>query len=568
MARPPAATPPPPPVDRLVWLACAAPLSRIPVVGTQVFYFPDGHAEQCPAPLPDPLPSAHRFFLCTITAVHLAADTATGEPYATISLLPLRHDAPAPAPAAELAESSEAQAQEFHYYAKQLTQSDANNGGGFSVPRLCADHIFPALNFEDDPPVQSLTMGDLQGDSWEFRHIYRGTPRRHLLTTGWSKFVNAKLLVAGDTVVFMCCPPDGKLLVGVRRAPRYSGDSPCNARARVQPQEVMEAVRLAAEQAPFTVTYYPRHGAGEFVVPRVEVDKGLTTPLRSGMQVRVQVMEAEDTRRLAWLNGTLKYVHHQQIWRTLEVDWDASAASSSSMKNRFVNPWQVQTVDFPPIPMGLKISNNSITAPMDNGDSLLVPPMLLHPQPPAAIQGARHNNGHAYADTPSSLTPSMVRTQQLFPRDLQILVPPTDIVNPQNGSPSNNSLNTPPSASDGMKTIQLFGVTITSPVQGDTNAAFSSAQVNQRYNMAGPDLFQHFGEGDASQPEIERHVQTIEQSILVGNEGKQDDIATHHPPQLATKAERDATINSNSNRVYTVPAASCLNKLQSRSQAR
>lgn len=56
-------------------------------------------------------------------------------------------------------------------------------------------------------------------------------------------------------------------------------------------------------------------------------------------------------------------------------------------------------------------------------------------------------------------------------------------------------------------------------------------------------IYPFAGEGDFSQPEIERRrVQTIEQSILVGNE----DIATHHPPQLATKAERDATINSNS----------------------
>lgn len=164
----------------------------------------------------------------------------------------------------------------------------------------------------------------------------------------------------------------------------------------------------------------------------------------------------------------------------MQVEWDASAASSS-MKNRFVNPWQVQPVDFPPLPMGLKISNNNISAPVCNGDSLLVPPILMHPQPqpPADIQGARHNNGHAYADIPSSSTPSMVRTQQLFPRGLQILVPHTDIVTPQNGSPPDNPVNTPLSASDGMKTIQLFGVTITSPVQGDTNGAFASAQVNQ-----------------------------------------------------------------------------------------
>jgi len=30
-----------------------------------------------------------------------------------------------------------------------------------------------------------------------------GQPKRHLLTTGWSVFVSAKRLVAGDSVIFI-----------------------------------------------------------------------------------------------------------------------------------------------------------------------------------------------------------------------------------------------------------------------------------------------------------------------------------------------------------------------------
>lgn len=30
-----------------------------------------------------------------------------------------------------------------------------------------------------------------------------GQPRRHLLTTGWSAFVNKKKLVSGDAVLFL-----------------------------------------------------------------------------------------------------------------------------------------------------------------------------------------------------------------------------------------------------------------------------------------------------------------------------------------------------------------------------
>ncbi|KAL5214903.1 hypothetical protein ABZP36_004055 [Zizania latifolia] len=482
MAPPPAAALP---IDRLVWVACAVPLSRIPAVGSQVFYFPYGHAEQCPTPLPDPLP-AHQVFPCTVTDVHLSVDAVTDEPYATISLVPgPHHDQPQPPPSAP----SPAPEPDLSYFAKQLTQSDANNGGGFSVPRFCADNIFPGLDFSADPPVQNLRMKDLQGREWEFRHIYRGTPRRHLLTTGWSKFVNAKLLVSGDTVVFMCrsdadADNDKELLVGVRRAARYGGYPPRNARARVPADEVVEAVRLAASGAAFTVTYYPRHGAGEFVVPRKEVEDGVRSEFKPGMQVKMQVMEADDTHRTAWATGIINDVH-QTMWRMLEVEWDVSTASSSTL-NQYVNCWQVKHAGIPPFLNGLEISENT-TSP--EGATATVPaPLLVQQVPamaallasqlPAAMQGARHNI--VPADAPSSST-AMSMSQASLTGNLQISVPhglsgtSSDIVNPQSGSSSNNI---PPSdIPDKIWRIQLFGTTITPHVQSASSSA--SEQVTQ-----------------------------------------------------------------------------------------
>ncbi|KAM7272437.1 hypothetical protein ACFE04_027100 [Oxalis oulophora] len=48
-----------------------------------------------------------------------------------------------------------------------------------------------------------LIARDLHDNEWKFRHIFRGQPKRHLLTTGWSVFVSAKRLVAGDFVLFI-----------------------------------------------------------------------------------------------------------------------------------------------------------------------------------------------------------------------------------------------------------------------------------------------------------------------------------------------------------------------------
>ncbi|KAK3141058.1 hypothetical protein QOZ80_4BG0329030 [Eleusine coracana subsp. coracana] len=458
-------------VDSDMWLACAVPLSRLPAVGSQVYYFPHGHAEQCPAALPAPLPTPH-LFPCTVTAVRLAADDKTDEVYADISLKPGAHRGAA----AAIADQSRSS---ISYFAKQLTQSDANNGGGFSVPRYCADFIFPKLDFEADPPVQNLLMRDPRGVQWQFRHIYRGTPRRHLLTTGWSKFVNAKLLVAGDTVVFMR-RPDGELLIGLRRAPRYPSSSilllqqaaqggggaaaqgggggaggahqqQFNARARVPPEDVMDAARLAAKGNPFTVSYYPRLGAGEFVVPRKEVEDALACRWEAGMLVRMQVMEQEDARRMDWATATVKELH-PHMWRALEVDWDDSSPTSST-KSRFVNGWQLQLVGHPPILKRFKITDALCSR--DDSMAMLLGAPIPPPAAAAGIQGARHTD----VVLPSSS--AMITTQMLFPSPVEDLSGASEILDPEFASPPTNSVRN--LAAVQTKSIQLFGTTITTP---------------------------------------------------------------------------------------------------------
>ena len=130
--------------------------------------------------------------------------------------------------------------------------------------------------------------------------------------------------MAGDAVVFVR-RPDWDLVAGVRRAPRYpaacsqSSQRPRNVRARVPPREVEEAARLAGEGRAFDVTYYPRQGAGEFVVPRKEVEDamGIVAEWEPGMQVRMRFLDAEE-RRSEWVNGIVKAVD-EGIWRMIEV---------------------------------------------------------------------------------------------------------------------------------------------------------------------------------------------------------------------------------------------------------
>jgi hypothetical protein len=81
----------------------------------------------------------------------------------------------------------------------------------------------------------------------------------------------------------------------------------------------MEAARLAAVGRPFTVTYFPRQAAVEFVVPHSEVDSALATSWERGAQVRMQVMEDENKQRSVWVDGHVVKANRQNIWRMLEV---------------------------------------------------------------------------------------------------------------------------------------------------------------------------------------------------------------------------------------------------------
>lgn len=213
-----------------LWHACAGGIVQMPPVNSKVFYFPQGHIEHAQVTVdPKTYPkNLNPLIPCRISGIKYLADQETDEVYAKIRLIPLRSNDFYFGGDGFLGNQEIEGSEKPASFAKTLTQSDANNGGGFSVPRYCAETIFPRLDYSAEPPVQTILAKDVHGVTWKFRHIYRGTPRRHLLTTGWSNFVNQKKLIAGDSIVFLRAE-NGDLCVGIRRAKRGIGgalDSP------------------------------------------------------------------------------------------------------------------------------------------------------------------------------------------------------------------------------------------------------------------------------------------------------------------------------------------------------
>lgn len=349
-------------LDSQLWHACAGGMVQMPPINSKVFYFPQGHAEHALGGVAEigvsRIPS---LILCRVSAIRYMADRETDEVFAKIKLIPLRDnewDFEDDGFAGNCGIEGHEKPVSF---AKTLTQSDANNGGGFSVPRYCAETIFPRLDYTAEPPVQTILAKDVHGGIWKFRHIYRGTPRRHLLTTGWSNFVNQKKLVAGDSIVFLRAE-NGDLCVGIRRAKRgigggtdyasgwnrevascgspfgrYSGFSMGGEnkslrrnlggelKGSAKVESVVEAATRAANGQTLEVVYYPRASTPEFFVKASAVRAAMQIQWSSGMRFKMP-FETEDSSRISWFMGTISSVQvadpvrwPDSPWRLLQV---------------------------------------------------------------------------------------------------------------------------------------------------------------------------------------------------------------------------------------------------------
>ncbi|XP_042050962.1 auxin response factor 19-like isoform X1 [Salvia splendens] len=337
-----------------LWHACAGPLVSLPPVGSLVVYFPQGHSEQVAASMQkeaDGIPSYPNLpskLICMLHNVTLHADAETDEVYAQMTLLPVTKYDQEALLVSDIGLKHNRQPTEF--FCKTLTASDTSTHGGFSVPRRAAEKIFPPLDFSMQPPAQELTAKDLHDQTWTFRHIYRGQPKRHLLTTGWSVFVSSKRLVTGDAVLFIR-DEKSQLLLGIRRANRQQ---PALSSSVISSDSMhigilAAAAHAAANNSPFTIFYNPRASTSEFVIPLAKYNKAMYTQVSLGMRFRM-MFETEESgvrRYMGTVTGMsdldpVRWKNSQ--WRNLQVGWDESTARECPSR---VSIWDIEPVVTP-----------------------------------------------------------------------------------------------------------------------------------------------------------------------------------------------------------------------------
>ncbi|KAH7523533.1 hypothetical protein FEM48_Zijuj06G0021400 [Ziziphus jujuba var. spinosa] len=302
-------------INSELWHACAGPLVCLPQVGSLVYYFPQGHSEQvavstkrtATSQIPN-YPNLPSQLLCQVQNVTLHADKDTDEIYAQMSLQPVNSD-----------------------YTMQ-------------------------------PPTQELVVRDLHDNTWTFRHIYRGQPKRHLLTTGWSLFVGAKRLRAGDSVLFIR-DEKSQLMVGVRRANRQQTTLPSSVLSAdsMHIGVLAAAAHAAANRSPFTIFYNPRACPSEFVIPLARHRKAVYgTQLSVGMRFGM-MFETEESGKRRYMGTIIGISDLDPLrwpgskWRNLQVEWDEPGCCD---KQNRVSSWEIETPEslfiFPSLTSSLK----------------------------------------------------------------------------------------------------------------------------------------------------------------------------------------------------------------------
>ncbi|KAI3864047.1 hypothetical protein MKW98_031639 [Papaver atlanticum] len=366
----------------VLWHACAGPLVNIPHVGDRVFYLPQGHLEQVEAytnqefdtQLPKHnLPSQ---ILCRVVYVQLKAELETDEVFAQVTLLPETKEELS---GIEEETSRSSIGSHSRSFSKILTASDTSTHGGFSVLKRHADECLPPLDMSQQLPSQELVAKDLHGVEWHFRHVYRGHPKRHLFTTGWSNYVSSKKLVTGDTFVFLR-GENGELRVGVRHAmeTQQNASSSVISCRSMQLGVLATASHAISTGTMFSVYYRPRMSPSEFLIPYNEYMSSVKNKYSIGLRFRMK-FEGEECPKQR-IVGTIVGIDDvdpvrwpRSKWRCLTVTWDEPCLTA--VRPQRVSPWTIELSDNArtnSLPIQLKITRRVRTQHSSSADSSIL----------------------------------------------------------------------------------------------------------------------------------------------------------------------------------------------------
>ncbi|XP_031380898.1 B3 domain-containing transcription repressor VAL2 [Punica granatum] len=101
-------------------------------------------------------------------------------------------------------------------FEKVLSASDAGRIGRLVLPKACAEAYFPPISQPEGLP---LRIQDVKGKEWVFQfRFWPNNNSRMYVLEGVTPCIQSMQLQAGDTVTFSRMEPEGKLIMGFRKA--------------------------------------------------------------------------------------------------------------------------------------------------------------------------------------------------------------------------------------------------------------------------------------------------------------------------------------------------------------
>ncbi|KAF8402487.1 hypothetical protein HHK36_010572 [Tetracentron sinense] len=101
-------------------------------------------------------------------------------------------------------------------FEKVLSASDAGRIGRLVLPKACAEAYFPSISQPEGLP---LRIQDVKGKEWVFQfRFWPNNNSRMYVLEGVTPCIQSMQLQAGDTVTFSRIEPEGKLVMGFRKA--------------------------------------------------------------------------------------------------------------------------------------------------------------------------------------------------------------------------------------------------------------------------------------------------------------------------------------------------------------
>ncbi|XP_010268825.1 PREDICTED: B3 domain-containing protein Os07g0563300-like [Nelumbo nucifera] len=101
-------------------------------------------------------------------------------------------------------------------FEKMLSASDAGRIGRLVLPKKCAEAYFPTISQPEGLPLQ---VQDARGKEWVFQfRFWPNNNSRMYVLEGVTPCIQSMQLQAGDTVTFSRIDPEGKLVMGFRKA--------------------------------------------------------------------------------------------------------------------------------------------------------------------------------------------------------------------------------------------------------------------------------------------------------------------------------------------------------------